>query len=110
MTRALVLLASLRRRLGAMGTGPDAPHLVFFQHDEVIVHCPASQADAVAAAAAAYFAMLDASPAGRPLSCSHAALAVIRAASSTAIFALASGCETPWWVPIGTPQTCRSRA
>ena len=45
---ALVLLASLRRRLAALaagrgraGAGP-APHLVFFQHDEVIVHCPAA--------------------------------------------------------------------
>jgi len=80
---ALVLLASLRRRLNAMGAGPPAdpgragragqagpagpagragsgeeqcasgwagPHLVFFQHDEVIVHCPAASADAVVAA------------------------------------------------------------
>ncbi len=29
----------------------DGPQLVFFQHDEVIVHCPAELADAVAAAA-----------------------------------------------------------
>jgi hypothetical protein len=49
---ALVLLASLRRRLNAMGTSAAAPHLVFFQHDEVIVHCPAPQADQVVAAAA----------------------------------------------------------
>jgi hypothetical protein len=70
---ALVLLASLRRRLNTMGAGPAAdpgwagkeagwageerctsgwagPHLVFFQHDEVIVHCPAAAADAVVAA------------------------------------------------------------
>lgn len=72
---ALVLLASLRRRLNSMGAGPPAdpgradrpgragwageerctsgwagPHLVFFQHDEVIVHCPAAVADAVVAA------------------------------------------------------------
>jgi DNA polymerase I len=29
-----------------------APHLVFFQHDEVIVHCPAAMAQAVVAAVA----------------------------------------------------------
>jgi hypothetical protein len=40
-------------------TGPDPvpagqqrPELVFFQHDEVIVHCPSDQADAVVAAVA----------------------------------------------------------
>lgn len=50
---ALVLLASLRRRLSAMGGRPvpgaawAGPHLVFFQHDEVIVHCPAELADSV---------------------------------------------------------------
>jgi hypothetical protein len=79
---ALVLLAGLRRRLHAMGDGQAlsqravsqqavsrqavsqgaepqqsglsqaGPHLVFFQHDEVIVHCPAQDADRVAAAAA----------------------------------------------------------
>jgi len=42
---ALVLLASLRRRLA--GT---AAELVFFQHDEVVVHCPAALAEEVAAA------------------------------------------------------------
>jgi hypothetical protein len=58
---ALVLLAGLRRRLAAMGpAGTDgsagsawaleAPGLVFFQHDEVIVHCPQAMAPAVAAA------------------------------------------------------------
>ncbi len=36
-----VLLATLRRRL------PSPAHLVFFQHDEVIVHCPAEEAEAV---------------------------------------------------------------
>jgi DNA polymerase-1 len=41
---ALVLLAAVRRRLAA------APaHLVFFQHDEVVVHCPRDQAGLVAA-------------------------------------------------------------
>jgi hypothetical protein len=71
---ALVLLASLRRRLTALAApaaltvpaaltappaGPDPrpdrradPELVFFQHDEVIVHCPAGLADQVVAAAA----------------------------------------------------------
>ena len=61
---ALVLLVSLRSRLaalagaagsddavrteGADGTG--RPHLVFFQHDEVIVHCPQALAEPVTAA------------------------------------------------------------
>jgi DNA polymerase-1 len=67
---ALVLLARLRARLaclpagdgqpGAARSGGDAPqaaagwgpHLVFFQHDEVIVHCPESLAGSVAAAVA----------------------------------------------------------
>ncbi len=54
---ALVLLASLRRRLNALAVGAAAagwagPHLVFFQHDEVIVHCPAADADQVVAAVA----------------------------------------------------------
>ncbi|MEW2510570.1 bifunctional 3'-5' exonuclease/DNA polymerase [Streptomyces sp. NPDC046870] len=39
---ALLLLAALRRAI----TGLKA-ELVFFQHDEVIVHCPAEEADAV---------------------------------------------------------------
>ncbi|HUY52027.1 MAG TPA: bifunctional 3'-5' exonuclease/DNA polymerase [Streptosporangiaceae bacterium] len=75
---ALVLLAGLRRRLAALsisnasarwappqgtppapprpldGPGPlrplDGPGLVFFQHDEVIVHCPQAAAPAVVAA------------------------------------------------------------
>jgi hypothetical protein len=55
---ALVLLAALRRRLAALGgPGPGrwdplAPHLVFFQHDEVLVHCPEAMAPAVTAAVA----------------------------------------------------------
>jgi hypothetical protein len=56
---ALVLLAGLRRRLAALDdAGPggpqDGPGLVFFQHDEVIVHCPEPMAgDVVAAIGAA---------------------------------------------------------
>ena len=42
---ALVLLVCLRRRLGDVA---DA-ELVFFQHDEVVVHCPADRADQVTA-------------------------------------------------------------
>jgi DNA polymerase I len=46
---ALVLLAALRRRLAG-----SAAELVFFQHDEVVVHCPAAlAADAAAAVGAA---------------------------------------------------------
>ncbi|GAB2958426.1 bifunctional 3'-5' exonuclease/DNA polymerase [Streptomyces heilongjiangensis] len=41
----LLLLAALRRSLAGV-----AAELVFFQHDEVIVHCPAEEADAVVAA------------------------------------------------------------
>jgi DNA polymerase-1 len=66
---ALVLLAGLRRRLamisipnGDVGAGPptqsrdpaaawaQGPHLVFFQHDEVIVHCPEPVVEPVLAA------------------------------------------------------------
>jgi DNA polymerase family A len=56
---ALVLLAALRRRLAALPRpgglpawrwDPQAPHLVFFQHDEVLVHCPEPMAEAVVAA------------------------------------------------------------
>jgi DNA polymerase I-like protein with 3'-5' exonuclease and polymerase domains len=43
---AVTLLAVARRRLRALSPA----HLVFFQHDEVIVHTPKDQADAVAAA------------------------------------------------------------
>ena len=67
---ALVMLVSLRAELAKIsssnrtnnvlpsagpassGAGRDQPELVFFQHDEVIVHCPMDQADAVLAAAA----------------------------------------------------------
>ncbi|MFV0134533.1 bifunctional 3'-5' exonuclease/DNA polymerase [Streptomyces sp. HMX87] len=42
---ALLLLAALRRTCAGM-----AAELVFFQHDEVIVHCPAEEAGTVAAA------------------------------------------------------------
>ncbi|MGW1225074.1 bifunctional 3'-5' exonuclease/DNA polymerase [Streptomyces sp. NPDC001515] len=41
---ALLLLAALRRSIGAAGLRAE---LVFFQHDEVIVHCPREEADAV---------------------------------------------------------------
>ncbi|MFD9287242.1 bifunctional 3'-5' exonuclease/DNA polymerase [Streptomyces sp. NPDC060030] len=41
---ALLLLAALRRTLAAGGMRAE---LVFFQHDEVIVHCPAGEAPAV---------------------------------------------------------------
>ncbi|MFJ8046313.1 bifunctional 3'-5' exonuclease/DNA polymerase [Kitasatospora sp. NPDC096147] len=47
---ALALLAALRRRLAGLAAGPDRPHLVFFQHDEVMVHTPTDLADAVATA------------------------------------------------------------
>ncbi|WP_307863563.1 DNA polymerase [Kribbella aluminosa] len=40
---ALLLLAALRQSLT-----PLKAELVFFQHDEVIVHCPADEADQVA--------------------------------------------------------------
>lgn len=41
---ALLLLAALRRSLGAAGLRAE---LVFFQHDEVIVHCPREEAETV---------------------------------------------------------------
>jgi DNA polymerase-1 len=44
---ALAMLASLRLRLAALG---GAPRLVFFQHDEIVVHTPEEQAGAVEAA------------------------------------------------------------
>ncbi|GAA4495547.1 bifunctional 3'-5' exonuclease/DNA polymerase [Actinoallomurus oryzae] len=48
---ATVLLAALRRRLAALEAAPEqAPRLVFFQHDEVIVHAPEHQGEAVVAA------------------------------------------------------------
>ncbi|MEU4302182.1 bifunctional 3'-5' exonuclease/DNA polymerase [Kitasatospora aureofaciens] len=48
---ALALLAALRRRLNELPVAvpADRPHLVFFQHDEVIVHTPANLAEEVAA-------------------------------------------------------------
>ncbi len=52
---ALCWIADLRNRLWRLGdSGPvDArPHLVFFLHDEVVVHTPIALADAVAAHAA----------------------------------------------------------
>lgn len=41
---ALLLLAALRRSIAAAGLRAE---LVFFQHDEVIVHCPEEEADTV---------------------------------------------------------------
>ncbi|MFC1409673.1 bifunctional 3'-5' exonuclease/DNA polymerase [Streptacidiphilus sp. N1-12] len=51
---ALALIAGLRRRLAAIpvATDGDRPRLVFFQHDEVIVHTPAQLSDAVRTAVA----------------------------------------------------------
>ncbi|MEE6261480.1 bifunctional 3'-5' exonuclease/DNA polymerase [Plantactinospora sonchi] len=47
---ASTLLALLRAGLAEPGTRPeDRAELVFFQHDEVLVHCPAEQADRVTA-------------------------------------------------------------
>ncbi|HEY7429728.1 MAG TPA: bifunctional 3'-5' exonuclease/DNA polymerase [Streptosporangiaceae bacterium] len=43
---ATVLLADLRARLARRGDG-EAGRLVFFQHDEVIVHCPQARAQEV---------------------------------------------------------------
>ncbi len=51
---ALSWIADLRNRLwGLGGAGPlvSRPHLVFFLHDEVVVHTPVALADAVAAQA-----------------------------------------------------------
>ena len=50
---ASALLAVLRGRLAELAAGrPDRPaaRLVFFQHDEVVVHAPAETAEAVVAA------------------------------------------------------------
>ncbi|MCG7524090.1 bifunctional 3'-5' exonuclease/DNA polymerase, partial [Streptomyces sp. OfavH-34-F] len=44
---ALLLLAALRQSIAAAGLRAE---LVFFQHDEVIVHCPEAEAGAVVAA------------------------------------------------------------
>ncbi len=50
---ALCWIADLRNRLWRLGAGPlvERPHLVFFLHDEVVVHTPVALADAVATAA-----------------------------------------------------------
>jgi len=47
---ALCWLADLRNRLWALGDGDlrERPHLVFFLHDEVVVHTPEALADDVA--------------------------------------------------------------
>ncbi len=48
---ALCWMAGIRQRLEALAAGrwiTDSAHLVFFVHDEVVVHCPAEQAEAVA--------------------------------------------------------------
>ncbi|WP_328806507.1 bifunctional 3'-5' exonuclease/DNA polymerase [Streptacidiphilus fuscans] len=52
---ALALIAALRRRLGEIPPGPDGarPRLVFFQHDEIVVHSPLPLTGTVAAAVAA---------------------------------------------------------
>ena len=49
---ALCWIADLRNRLWRLGTGSveERPHLVFFLHDEVVVHTPADRADDVVAA------------------------------------------------------------
>ena len=49
---ALCWIADLRNRLWRLGSGTleERPHLVFFLHDEVVVHTPAHLADAVVAA------------------------------------------------------------
>ena len=71
---ALCWLADLRQRLWRMGEGPlqQRPHLVYFLHDEVIVHAPASLADRVAeqvqaAAATAGRLLFDRFPVDFPL-------------------------------------------
>ncbi len=51
---ALCWMADLRNRLWRLGAGgpvEQRPHLVFFLHDEVVVHTPAALADAVSDAA-----------------------------------------------------------
>ena len=46
---ALCWMAGIRRRLNESGAWiTDAGHLVFFLHDEIVVHCPADDADMVA--------------------------------------------------------------
>ncbi|MEO8263527.1 MAG: bifunctional 3'-5' exonuclease/DNA polymerase, partial [Pseudolysinimonas sp.] len=49
---ALCWMASIRRRLNEEAAGAwltETAHLVFFLHDEVVVHCPADSAERVAA-------------------------------------------------------------
>lgn len=49
---ALCWMGSIRIRLDALANGTwltDSPHLVFFLHDEVVIHAPAESAEAVAA-------------------------------------------------------------
>jgi hypothetical protein len=50
---ALVLLAALRTELAGIGSPDQRPELVFFQHDEVLVHCPEHLAEDVIAAVTA---------------------------------------------------------
>ncbi|WP_343922848.1 bifunctional 3'-5' exonuclease/DNA polymerase [Rhodoglobus aureus] len=48
---ALCWMASIRVRLDALAAGTwltESPHLVFFLHDEVVIHSPAESAEAVA--------------------------------------------------------------
>lgn len=49
---ALCWMGALRRRLWQLGSGSllERPHLVFFLHDELVVHAPAALAEEVAAA------------------------------------------------------------
>ncbi|MCS4275430.1 DNA polymerase-1 [Mycetocola sp. BIGb0189] len=47
---ALCWMAGLRQRLAVLGTPGDRPHLVYFLHDEVVVHAPAEVADETATA------------------------------------------------------------
>ncbi|PPF57341.1 bifunctional 3'-5' exonuclease/DNA polymerase [Clavibacter michiganensis] len=49
---ALCWLAGLRRRLAAMERPESRPHLVFFLHDEVMVHAPDDRVEEVRAAVA----------------------------------------------------------
>jgi DNA polymerase-1 len=49
---ALCWLAGLRRRLAALERPGSRPHLVFFLHDEVMVHAPDDRVDEVRAAVA----------------------------------------------------------
>ena len=74
--------------------------------------CTAASTAWHAASAAAYFAMLAASPAPMSSPSSHSAAAfwVIRRASSVSMWACASGCATAWWEPIGAAKTVRSLA